>query len=130
MIIAAICDINERRIPNWLTVGAAGCAVLAWTIHGSPVCAGVLAGLSGLAAASPNLIRSRQVGAGDVKLVAALGALLGLSDTLAMLGVGALLALVALLLIRLRGADRRQPASVAFAPFLLGGFVAVGIVGA
>ena len=129
MIIAAICDINERRIPNWLTVGGGASAFLAWTIQGDLACAGLLAGLAGLAAASPNLIRRRQVGAGDVKLAAVLGALLGLRDAMAVLGIGAFLALVTLLLLRVQRGDCGQPRTVALAPFLLAGFAVVGIAG-
>jgi leader peptidase (prepilin peptidase)/N-methyltransferase len=129
LILAAIYDLKERRIPNWLTVGGALCAGLAWAIDGGLECAGMVAGLAGLAAAAPNLVRPRQVGAGDVKLAAVLGALLGFTDVIAVLGVGAILALGVLLLIRVRRGNCRRPRAVAFAPFLLGGFAVVGVAG-
>lgn len=129
LAVAAICDLKGRRIPNWLTLGAAACAFLAWAIGGDPACGVVLAGLAGSAAASPNLVRSGQVGAGDVKLAAALGALLGFADALALLGIGAFLALAAILLARARRGWRAGPRAVPLAPYLLGGFAAASVAG-
>lgn len=129
LAVAAICDLKGRRIPNWLTVGAACYALLAWAIQGNPQCGLILAGLAGSLAASPNLIRANQVGAGDVKLAAALGALLGFAGALALLGVGAFLALVAILLTRTRRGWRGGPHAVPLAPYLLGGFAAVSVAG-
>src|ERR1700722_11609734 len=76
--IAAVFDIRSRRIPNWLVL--AGIIVgLAWNVYSS--------GWSGLLRASEGLglgfvlyfplylIRAR--GAGDVKLLAAVGAIAG-----------------------------------------------------
>jgi prepilin peptidase CpaA len=78
---AVVCDLRTRRIPNLLTFGAAAAALL----YGSNA-----AGMSGLMQASAGwvlaaglffpLFALRGMGAGDVKLLAALGAWLGPAD--------------------------------------------------
>jgi prepilin peptidase CpaA len=77
-LIAVTCDVRTRRIPNWLTLSGAVAAVL----YGV-----VAAGLYGFGQALFGwivgamlffpLFALRGMGAGDVKLVAALGAWLG-----------------------------------------------------
>jgi prepilin peptidase CpaA len=77
-VFAAACDLRTRRIPNWLTFGAAVLAVVAHTWA---------AGLSGFASAIAGwsvgvllflpIFILRGMGAGDVKLLAALGAWIG-----------------------------------------------------
>jgi prepilin peptidase CpaA len=77
-LIAVAFDVRTRRIPNWLTFGAAGGAVL----YGLAA-----AGLPGLSNAALGwivgallffpLFALRGMGAGDVKLIAALAAWLG-----------------------------------------------------
>jgi prepilin peptidase CpaA len=78
---ACITDVTTRRIPNMLTFGAAGAAILV---------RGVLGGSTGVLEASAGwlvgflmlfpLFFVRGMGAGDVKLVAALGAWFGPFD--------------------------------------------------
>jgi prepilin peptidase CpaA len=78
---AVVCDLRTRRIPNLLTLGAAGAALL----YGSNG-----AGMTGLMQASAGwvlgaglffpLFALGGMGAGDVKLLAALGAWLGPAD--------------------------------------------------
>lgn len=75
---ACVTDIQSRRIPNWLTFGAAGAALVFHTV--APQGGGVMfaaAGwfLGGLIMFLPFALRG--LGGGDVKLVAALGAWLG-----------------------------------------------------
>jgi prepilin peptidase CpaA len=76
--LAAVLDVRWRRIPNWLVVAAlgAGLAANAWrTGPGGLLVALAGAGL-GLALLLP-FYAVRAIGAGDVKLLAALGALVG-----------------------------------------------------
>lgn len=99
--IAAYLDLRYRRIPNWLTVGALAIGLL---LHGyesglqGVFSASLGAGL-GLAVLLPFYVL-RGVGAGDVKLLAGLGALFGPSGLIgvALLGalVGGVMSLVAL----------------------------------
>jgi prepilin peptidase CpaA len=80
---AVACDLRTRRIPNALTFGAALAAL---------VYMGVSAGLSGLGTAAEGWLMGaalffpffalRGMGAGDVKLLAALGAWLGPNDVI------------------------------------------------
>lgn len=78
LTIAAYIDWKEHRVPNWLTFSAWGCALLyhgmtggmegfTWSLAGSGV------GLATLII--PYLLRG--MGAGDVKLMAAVGAWVG-----------------------------------------------------
>jgi prepilin peptidase CpaA len=76
--IAAVVDLRTRRVPNWLTLGVAatGVTMAAAGIDGIAV-AGAFEGLIvGLLLMLPGHVLGR-TGAGDVKLVAALGTLLG-----------------------------------------------------
>lgn len=102
-VLAAVCDVRERRIPNWLTVGtlASGLALRA-ALEGSGGLALAVVGV--FAAGFPALVlfRLRAMGGGDVKLLAACGALLGPSTGLelllatAVVGGGMALATIAL----------------------------------
>jgi len=85
-LAAAICDIRTTRIPNWLTGPAAGFGL----IHAAYV--GGLPGLGDSAAACflvplpyVVLFLLGQGGAGDAKLMGALGAWLGIADGLIVL---------------------------------------------
>lgn len=75
---ACFTDIRSRRIPNALTFGAAGAAVVFHTV--APEGAGLLSAVAGwfvgaLIMFVPFALRG--LGGGDVKLIAALGAWLG-----------------------------------------------------
>ena len=82
-LIACVSDIRTRRIPNWLTFGAAIAGLLAHTaLEG--VSGALTAGggwLTGLAIFLP-FFALGGMGGGDVKLLAALGAWLGAYETL------------------------------------------------
>jgi prepilin peptidase CpaA len=84
--VAAVFDWRTRRIPNWLTYGAIGLAVpghalLAGIGHGTALQILSAAGMSSLGAVLCGLLPAffwlrGMCGGGDVKLFAALGALL------------------------------------------------------
>jgi prepilin peptidase CpaA len=77
-LVAVITDLRTRRIPNALTFGAAGAALLYAGFTGGT--SGLLAALAGWfvgAALFFPLFALRGMGAGDVKLLAALGAWVG-----------------------------------------------------
>lgn len=73
-----MCDILWRRIPNWLTFSAFAAGLLVHTLRDGV--AGLLVALGGAALGLGLLLpfyAARAMGAGDVKLLAALGALVG-----------------------------------------------------
>jgi prepilin peptidase CpaA len=76
--VAAVCDVRWRRIPNWLTLSALLGGVLLQTVRygadGIPVALGGAA--LGLCVLLPFYL-IHALGAGDVKLLAGLGALVG-----------------------------------------------------
>ena len=76
--VAACTDLRWRRIPNGLTLGTAlvGLALNVWLTGASGGVTALLGLLLGLALLLPFYVL-RAVGAGDVKLLAALGAVLG-----------------------------------------------------
>ena len=84
--IAAVTDVQRRRIPNWLTYPAVVLGVmlrgllLGWKGMGSALAGCLLAGGVFLL-----FYLVRAMGAGDVKLAAAIGSLLGAADAVAML---------------------------------------------
>lgn len=77
-VAATVVDVRERRVPNVLTMGLASAGlVLAMTGLGGVTVGGALGGLAlGLALLLPTHILGA-TGAGDVKLLAAFGTLLG-----------------------------------------------------
>jgi prepilin peptidase CpaA len=82
--VAAWVDVRTRRIPNTLSLAAAGMGLLLFLAsRGLPGLVQGLAGLGlGLALMLPGYLL-RSTGAGDVKLMAAVGALLGPGGVLA-----------------------------------------------
>ncbi len=76
--IAAAVDLRTRRVPNWLTFGIAAIGITMAAAHLDGVgVAGALEGLAvGLLIMLPGHVIGR-TGAGDVKLMAAIGTLLG-----------------------------------------------------
>jgi prepilin peptidase CpaA len=76
--LGALLDIRFRRIPNWLTgsLCAAGLVLNAWSAGQTGLVMALAGGLLGLAILLP-LYAIRAMGAGDVKLLAGLGMLIG-----------------------------------------------------
>jgi prepilin peptidase CpaA len=81
-LVACVTDVRTRRIPNALTFGAAGVAVLGNAAFGGfgGLVASIGGWLLGVALFLP-FFALGGMGAGDVKLLAALGAWLGPRDT-------------------------------------------------
>src|SRR5690349_371597 len=76
--VAVFFDLRARRIPNILTFGAAALAIVAHAIDGGA--SGALAAIAGWlvgAAIFFPVFALGGIGAGDIKLLAAVGALLG-----------------------------------------------------
>lgn len=74
-IVACCIDLREHRIPNWLTFGSAAAAVIFHTaVGGGHGFAGALLGWATGAALFFLPFALGGLGAGDVKLIAALGA--------------------------------------------------------
>jgi prepilin peptidase CpaA len=92
---AAISDLRTRRLPNWLTVPAFAAAVLMHTVVNG--LAGLGFSLLGFATGFGLLLILWLIGGGgggDVKLMGALGAWLGVSLTLCVFLISALIAAV------------------------------------
>lgn len=119
LLAASACDLKTRRIPNGLS--AAGMlAGLAGHAYGGGLPGGLWA-LSGIAAALPLLLlyAARAFGAGDIKLLMAVGALMGpgflLWTLLGAIFAAGLLALVSVL--RRRRFTLPPPAKASRMPF-------------
>lgn len=114
----AFWDLRQRRIPNGLLLVAAvpGLVLLLLTGQG-PIGAGWLASLAGAAIGAALWLPGyglRKLGAGDVKLAACIGGLLGgLAALEAMLLAAAILGLMALVAALAHGRAYRLPAAVA-----------------
>ena len=78
MVVATVVDIRTRRIPNELTAAIAGVGVglSATGVSGVPLWASALGFVVGLLLMMPGHVLGA-TGAGDVKLMAAVGAILG-----------------------------------------------------
>ncbi len=96
---AGLWDWRERRIPNWLCLGG---AMAGFLLNDWPFAA---AGLGLALAIHLPLFVLRATGGGDVKLMAALGALMGIDQWLRMFLISSILGgVVALGLVLIRGA--------------------------
>ena len=114
---AAVYDIRYRRIPNWLTVMGVvvGLLLNSFLYQGWP---GLRLGLLGLAVAFGIyfvLYALRAMGAGDVKLMAAVGAMVGWQDWFGIFIITAMVGgAAALVLVLLRGRLKRTLFNVSF----------------
>jgi prepilin peptidase CpaA len=117
VLTAAIYDIRFRRIPNWISVSGVilGLALNTFLYEGVP---GLLFSLKGLGlgfGAYLLLYLIRAMGAGDVKLMAAVGSIVGWADWFGIFLITAILGgIMALLLVALRGRTKKTLWNVAF----------------
>jgi prepilin peptidase CpaA len=107
--LAALLDVRSRRIPNWLTLSAFVGGLAVQVLRGGPN--GVIEALSGAALGLCLLLpfyAVRAIGAGDVKLLAAIGAWLGPQALVSVVMYGALVggAISVVMLIRRRTLGR------------------------
>src|ERR1051325_4264762 len=89
--VAAVLDVWSRRIPNWVTFSTLciGVAINAW-LHGLDGAVGSLVGAAlGIGLLLPFYVM-HALGAGDVKLLGALGALLGPQALISVVVYGAI----------------------------------------
>lgn len=108
--VAAATDVYSRRIPNWLSLAAFGGGLLVHLLRDGAI--GLVAALAGaglglLVFLPFYLIRA--IGAGDVKLIAGLGALLGPQDLFSALIYCALVGgLISVVMLARRGLLQRS----------------------
>ena len=112
VIIAALTDLRWRRIPNWLTVSTVVMAFLlnALLAYPSPMEGVWLATRGFLLAFGLNLAMYalHMTGAGDVKLMAAIGALVGASNFLGIFLLNAFIGgVLAIILVLVKGRLRQ-----------------------
>ena len=119
VMIASVTDLRWRRIPNWLTVSTVilGFALNALIAYPSPL-AGLWLAAKGFALAfALNLVMYalHMTGAGDVKLLAAIGALVGCSDFVGIFLLTALIGgVLAIILMTIKGRVRQTLWNVGF----------------
>lgn len=88
VLIALYTDLKFRKIYNWLTFSSMGCALLWYAMQGSLSVA--VLGLLSAGMLYFGLYLAGVLGAGDVKILMALGAWLGFKDVL-QIGMGSIL---------------------------------------
>ena len=117
MIGAAIFDIRYRRIPNWLTFGGVLLGLVINFAIGPPA-GGILFALEGLAAGFGVylcLYLLHATGAGDVKLMGAVGSLVGWERWFGVFFVTAIIGgVIAIVLVTVRGRLKRTLFNVGF----------------
>jgi prepilin peptidase CpaA len=109
VLIAAFCDLRSRNIPNWLTLGgiAVGLAAHSYLTGWSGLQFSA-AGLGLAALVFLPMFMMRWLGGGDVKLMAAVGALTGATNLIVIFIFDAMLGgVVALIAVITRGRSRR-----------------------
>ena len=117
VLVAAMYDIRDRRIPNWLTVSGVlvGLALNSFLYQGWP---GLRHGLLGLAMGFGFyfvLYALRAMGAGDVKLMAAVGSMVGWQNWFGIFIITAIFGgAAALVLVVFRGRVKRTLFNLGF----------------
>ena len=117
VLAAAVYDVRYRRIPNWISVGGAliGLALNSFLYHGAP---GLVSSLKGLALGFGVyfvLYAIHAMGAGDVKLMAAVGSLVGWQDWFGIFIITAILGgIMSIIVVLFRGRVRKTFSNVGF----------------
>lgn len=119
VLVATVTDLRSRRIPNWLTVSTLvlGFVLNALIAYPSPVEGLWLAAKGFGLAFALNLVMYmlHMTGAGDVKLLAAVGAMVGCSDFLGIFLLTALIGgVLAIILMLVKGRVRQTLWNVAY----------------
>jgi len=123
LLVAAVYDVRFRRIPNWITVTGVALGVMLNAFLDGPLgswfsLAGVWFSLRGLALGFGVyflLYAIRAMGAGDVKLMAAVGAMVGWQDWLGIFVITAVLGgIMAAILMASHGRIKKTLWNVAF----------------
>ncbi|MBI3493159.1 MAG: prepilin peptidase [Acidobacteria bacterium] len=123
---SAVIDLRTRRVPNWLTFGLAALGVVLAGVRGHDVGRAIAGIALGLALMLPGHVAGA-TGAGDVKLLAALGAWLGPAGTAAAFLYSALAGGVLAIVVALGRGRLRATMARAAALAHSGGAVAVEI---
>jgi prepilin peptidase CpaA len=117
LLAAAVFDVRYRRIPNWLTVSGVVLGVALNAFIGPPE-AGLVFSLMGLAVGFgvyAALYSLRAMGAGDVKLMAAVGAMVGWERWFGIFFITALIGgVMAVILVVARGRLKKTIFNVSF----------------
>src|ERR1017187_3792283 len=114
---AAVYDVRYRRIPNWLSVGGVllGFALNSFLYQGWPGFRNSLIGFAVAFVSYLALYALRAMGAGDVKLMAAVGAIVGWPNWFGIFIVTAILGgIMALILVAARGRVKKTFWNIAF----------------
>jgi leader peptidase (prepilin peptidase)/N-methyltransferase len=125
LVAVTATDVTHRIIPNRIVVPAAALVLVAQTaLHPSPIWVLAALGASGFLLAAA-LAYPSGMGMGDVKLALLMGAALGKTVSVAMLG-GMLFALVPSAVLLARHGQKARKMGIPFGPFLaLGSIVAL-----
>lgn len=119
--VAALCDLRWRVIPNWLTLTAIPAGVVLHVLRSGPdgVATALGGAMLGLCLLFPFYL-ARAIGAGDVKLLAAIGALVGVQTLMSVAIYGALAGgIMSIVLLVQRGWLLRCLGEIATRPFAL-----------
>ncbi len=116
VMVAAAYDVRYRRIPNWLNLGGVLTGILVNTVYGG--WSGLRMALAGFVLAFAvyfTLYALRAMGAGDVKLHAAVGAIVGWQNWLGIFVISSILgALMGLIVVVQRKRFRKTMWNVGF----------------